>query len=116
MKILDRLAGPNPPKVIVIDPRETCTAQKATLHLAPKPGTNIPVMNGLLNLLIQAEHIDQAYIDAHITGFEELKEIVSKWPPERVEEVSGVPARKLREAAEILGTTKSLVSTVLQGV
>ena len=116
MKILDRLAGPNPPKVIVIDPRETFTAQKATVHLAPKPGTNIPVMNGLLNLIIQAGHINQEYINAHTLGFEELKKIVSKWPPERVEEVSGVPAEKLREAAHILGTTKSLVSTVLQGV
>jgi anaerobic selenocysteine-containing dehydrogenase len=116
MRILDRLAGPNPPKVIVIDPRETYTAQKATVHLAPKPGTNIPVMNGLLNLIIEAGHVDKAYIDAHTVGFEELKKIVSKWTPERVEEVSGVPAAKLREAAYILGTTKSLVSSVLQGV
>jgi len=116
MRILDRIAGPNPPKVIVIDPRETYTAQKATVHLAPKPGTNIPVMNGLLNLIIEAGHINKAYIDAHTVGFEELKKIVSKWPPERVETVSGVPAAKLRQAAQILGTTKSLVSTVLQGV
>lgn len=116
MRILDRLAGPNPPKIIVIDPRETYTAQKATVHLAPKLGTNIPVMNGLLNLVIQAGHINKTYIDAHTTGFEELKKIVSQWPPERVEEVSGVPTAKLREAAEILGTAKSLVSTVLQGV
>ena len=116
MRILDRLAGPNPPKIIVIDPRETYTAQKATVHLAPKPGTNIPVMNGLLNLIIEAGHINKAYIEAHTVGFEELKKIVSKWTPERVEEVSGVPAAKLREAAQILGTTKSLVSTVLQGV
>lgn len=116
MRILDRLAGPNPPKLIVVDPRETYTAQKATLHLAPKPGTNIPVMNGLLNLIIQAGHINKAYIDAHTVGFDDLKKIVSKWPPERVEEVTGIPAAKLREAAEMLGTTKSLVSTLLQGV
>lgn len=115
-RILDRLAGPNPPKIIVIDPRKTFTAQKATVHLAPKLGTNMAVMNGLLNLIIQAGHINHEYIDAHTTGFEELKQIVSKWPPERVEEVSGIPAAKLREAAQILGTTKTLVSTVLQGV
>jgi len=116
MRILDRLAGPHPPKLVVIDPRATYTAQKATLHLAPKLGTNIPVMNGLLNLIIAAGHINQAYIDAHTVGFEALKEIVTKWPPDRVEEVSGVPAAKLREAAHILGTSQSLVSTVLQGV
>ena len=116
MRILDRLAGPNPPKVIVIDPRKTYTAEKATVHLAPKPGTNIPVMNGLLNLIMERGHINTAYIQAHTTGFEDLKKIVSKWPPERVEQISGVPAAMLQEAAQILGETKSLVSTVLQGV
>ncbi len=115
-RILDRLAGDNPPKLIVIDPRETYTAQKATVHLAPRLGTNIPVMNGLLHLIIEAGNINKEYINAHTTGFENLKKIVSKWTPEKVEEVSGVPAAKLRAAAEILGTTNSLVSTALQGV
>ncbi|MDZ8053382.1 MAG: molybdopterin oxidoreductase family protein [Aulosira sp. ZfuVER01] len=116
MRILDRLAGPNPPKIIVIDPRETQTAKKADVHLQLKVGTNIPVMNGLLNLMIQAGNIDQAYINAHTVGFEKLQQTVSKWTPERVELVAGVAAKKLYEAAEILGATKTLVSTVLQGV
>jgi ferredoxin-nitrate reductase len=116
MRILDRLEGPNPPKIIVVDPRETFTAKKATVHLAPKLGTNIPVLNGLLNLIIQSGRIDKEYIQASTVGFEELKEIVSQWSPERVEEVSGVPADKLRAAGEILASTKTLVSTVLQGV
>src|SRR4051812_21621222 len=116
MRILDRLAGPNPPKIIVIDPRETYTAAKATVHLAPKPGTNVLVMNGLLNLIIQKGSINKGYINAHTVGFEDLKAVVSKWTPERVEEVSGLPAAKLHEAAEILGNTQTLVSTVLQGV
>ncbi|HEX9959091.1 MAG TPA: nitrate reductase, partial [Fibrella sp.] len=115
-RILDRLTGPNPPKLIVIDPRTTFTAQQATVHLAPRVGTNIPVMNGLLNLIIQAGQIDQSYIDAHTVGFGELKAIVAQWSPERVEAISGVPADQLRAAAHILGTTRSLVSTALQGV
>jgi anaerobic selenocysteine-containing dehydrogenase len=116
MRILDRLEGPNPPKLIVIDPRETFTAKKATIHLAPRVGTNIPVMNGLLNLIIQAGHINQEYIDAHTVGFDKLKETVAKWTPEKVEELTGVPADKLREAAQLLGTTQTLVTSVLQGV
>src|SRR6476620_1764839 len=71
-RILDRLEGPNPPKLIVIDPRDTFTAQKATVHLAPKVGTNLAVMNGLLNIIIQNGAINKEYIDAHTTGFEEL--------------------------------------------
>ncbi|WP_158828519.1 molybdopterin oxidoreductase family protein [Mucilaginibacter lacusdianchii] len=116
MRILDRLEGPNPPKLIVIDPRETYTAKKATVHLAPRVGTNIPVLNGLLNIIIKEGLIDHNYINAHTVGFEELKAIVSKWNPRLVEEVSGVPAHKLREAALLLGSTKTLVSTALQGV
>ncbi|MBC6989508.1 molybdopterin oxidoreductase family protein [Hymenobacter sp. BT491] len=116
MRILDRLAGPNPPKLVVIDPRRTYTAEKATVHLAPRVGTNIPVMNGLLHLIIQAGHINQEYIDTHTVGFEELKKIVELWTPDRVERLSGVPADKLREAARILGTCNTLVSSALQGV
>jgi anaerobic selenocysteine-containing dehydrogenase len=115
MRILDRLAGPNPPKLIVIDPRDTFTAEKATVHLAPRIGTNMAVMNGLLNLIIQANAINEAYINAHTSGFEELKRIVSKYTPEEVEVISGVPAGKLKEAADILCSTDTLVSTVLQG-
>jgi len=116
MRVLDRLAGPNPPKLVVIDPRATYTAEKATVHLAPRVGTNVPVMNGLLHLIIEAGHINQEYIDAYTVGFQELKQIVAKWTPERVEQLTGVPAAKLREAAHILGTCNTLVSTALQGV
>jgi ferredoxin-nitrate reductase len=115
MRILDRLAGPNPPKIIAIDPRDTFTAQKATVHLAPKVGTNLAVMNGLVNLIIENGGVNQQYVDAHTVGFDELKKLVSGYTPEKVEEISGVPAAKLRQAGGILSTTKSLVSTVLQG-
>jgi anaerobic selenocysteine-containing dehydrogenase len=114
-RILDRLAGPNPPKLIVIDPRNTFTAQKATVHLAPRVGTNVAVMNGLLNLIIQANAIDEAYISDHTVGFDKLQHIVTKYTPEKVEAITGIPADTLREAAHILSTTRTLVSTVLQG-
>lgn len=116
MRILDRRRGPNPPKLVVIDPRRTFTAAEADVHLAPQVGTNVPVMNGLLNLIIQAGQINQDYIDAHTVGFEKLKQIVSQWTPERVEQVAKVPADRLRAAADILGSAKTLTSTVLQGV
>lgn len=114
-RILDRLEGPNPPKIIAIDPRDTFTAQKATIHLAPRVGTNLAVMNGLLNLIILNGGVNKEYVEAHTVGFEELKKIVSKYTPEEVEKISGIPAAQLRQAGEILTTTKTLVSTVLQG-
>jgi ferredoxin-nitrate reductase len=116
MRILDRRRGPNPPKLIVVDPRATATAKEADVHLAPRVGTNVPVLNGLLNLIIEAGRIDPDYIAAHTLGFEELAETARRWPPARVEELTGVPAARLRTAAAILGEARSLVSTVLQGV
>ncbi|MEG3437269.1 nitrate reductase [Pannus brasiliensis CCIBt3594] len=115
-RVLDRRRGPKPPKLVVIDPRETETAKEADVHLALKVGTNVPVMNGLLNLIIEAGRIDPAYIRAHTIGFEDLQKTVSRWSPERVQEVANVPADKLRAAAEILGSADTLVSTALQGV
>ncbi len=115
-RILDRRRGPNPPRLVVIDPRETPTAKEADVHLAPRVGTNVPVMNGLLNLIIQAGQIDREFIRRHTVGFEFLKDTVALWPPERVEEVSRVPAEKLRQAAAVLGQSRTLVSSVLQGV
>ncbi|MBJ6128281.1 molybdopterin oxidoreductase family protein [Microvirga splendida] len=116
MKVLDRRRGPNPPKLITIDIREAPTAKEADIHLSPKPGTNLPVLNGLLNLIIEGGGVDRAFVEKHTIGFDKLKETVSRYTPERVEELSEVPAEKLRAAGRMLCEAKSLVSTVLQGV
>ena len=116
MRILDRLAGPGPPKLVVIDPRTTETARRATVHLAPRLGTIVSVLNGLMHLMIEAGHVDRAFLDAYTLGFDELKAVVAKYPPARVKAEAQVPVTKLRAAAKILGKTPRLVSTVLQGV
>jgi anaerobic selenocysteine-containing dehydrogenase len=115
-RILDRLEGPNPPTLIVVDPRTTDTAKKADIHLKPRLGTNVALMNGLLNLIIEVGNIDEEYIAAHTVGFEKLKETVSLWTPKRVHEVTGITPAQLQKAAKALGEAPSLVSTVLQGV
>ncbi|MFC4907646.1 molybdopterin oxidoreductase family protein [Actinomadura gamaensis] len=114
-RVLDRLAGPNPPALLCVDPRPSPVARAATLHLAPRPGTNVALMNGLLHEIISAGHIDRGYIDAHTVGFDELEKRVKEYPPERAAEICGVPAERIREAARLLGTAERLTSTVLQG-
>ena len=116
MRILDRRRGPNPPKLVVIDPRRTYTAAEADVHLTPKVGTNVALLNGLLHLVIRHGRLDRAFIAAHTLGYDALEAMVAKYPPERVEEITGVPAADLRRAADILGSANTLVSTVLQGV
>ncbi|MEW1979503.1 nitrate reductase [Citricoccus sp. NPDC079358] len=115
MRILDRLAGPNPPQLICVDPRPTEVARHAAVHLAPKPGTNVAMMNGLLHELIAHGHIDQQYIDAHTVGYAELEQRVQEYTPEHAGQICDVPAEQIREAARIIGGAERLLSTVLQG-
>lgn len=115
-RILDRKAGPKAPKIIVVDPRRTATAQQADVHLAPKIGTNVALLNGLIHLMIRNGHVDSEFIEKHTVGFDKLKDVTQAYPPEKVQEITGVPVAQLEAAAQILGTSKSLVSTVLQGV
>jgi anaerobic selenocysteine-containing dehydrogenase len=114
-RILDRLAGPEPPRIVCVDPRRTPVAEHATVHLAPRPGTNVMVMNALLHELIEHEWIDREYVDQHTVGFDELATMVATCTPERAAEVCDVSADELREAARLIGTAERLVSTVLQG-
>jgi anaerobic selenocysteine-containing dehydrogenase len=115
-RVLDRRRHAEPPKLVVIDPRNTVTAREADLHLAPRIGTNVAVLNGLLHLLIANGHVDRAFVDKHTIGFDDLAKLVAEYPPERVEEISRVPAADLRRAAEMIGTSRMLVSSCLQGV
>jgi anaerobic selenocysteine-containing dehydrogenase len=115
-RILDRLEGPLPPKLIVVDPRRSETARKATVHLTPKVGTNLALLNGIQHLMFKHGWIDEDYVSKHVFGRDDLENVVSKYDPETVESITGVPAEQLKEAARINGTSKSLVSTALQGV
>jgi anaerobic selenocysteine-containing dehydrogenase len=114
-RVLDRLAGPNPPKVVCVDPRLTPVAKAAAVHLAPRPGTNVMLMNALLHEILHNGWYDEAYVAAHAVGFDELQRLVEKYPPEAAAEVCDVPVEQIREAARVIGTAERLLSTVLQG-
>lgn len=115
MRMLDRLAGDQPPAIVCVDPRLTPVAQHATVHLAPLPGTNVALMNGLLHEIIANDWVDHDYVDKHTVGFDELRSRVAKFPPERSAQICGVDADEIRRAARLLGTAERLLSTVLQG-
>jgi anaerobic selenocysteine-containing dehydrogenase len=114
-RILDRLAGPNPPQLLCVDPRRTPVAEHATLHLAPRPGTNLMLMNALLHELIEHDRIDHDYLDAHTVGFDELARQVADTTPEKAAATCGLDPDEIRAAANLLGTAERLTSTVLQG-
>jgi ferredoxin-nitrate reductase len=116
MHELDRLRGPDPPRSIVIDPRETESAREATVHLALKPGTNLALLNGLAQQLIETNRIDRAFVEGHTVGIDALEQTVSGYTPERVAEICGVAADDVRRAAKIIGEAERLLTFVLQGV
>lgn len=115
MRMLDRLCGPDRPRLVVVDPRPTPAAREAEVHLAIRNGTNQALLNGLQHELIANGWYDEDYVQAHTVGFEDLQNLVAQYPPEKVAEICGVPAGQIRAAAELIGTCDRLLSTVLQG-
>lgn len=114
-RVLDRLEGSDPMALVCVDPRRTPVARKADVHLAIRGGTNLALVNGLAQQLISHGWTDPVWIRAHTVGYAELEQIVAEYPPSRVAEICDVRARDIEAAAEILGTARQVVSTVLQG-
>jgi anaerobic selenocysteine-containing dehydrogenase len=115
MRVLDRPAGGDPPRLVCVDPRPTPAAQHATVHLAPRAGTNV-LLNALLHEIIRTDRIDHDFIDAHTVGFDELSQRVADRTPAWAARICDVLAARIAEAAEILGGVERLLSTALQGV
>ncbi|AJF63716.1 molybdopterin oxidoreductase family protein [Streptomyces vietnamensis] len=116
MRLLDRLEGADPPRLVCVDPRPTPVARRASVHLAPRVGTNVALLNALLHEIVRAGHVDRPYVERHTVGFDELERAVAPCTPEWAAALCDVPASRIREAAEVLGTADRLLSTVLQGV
>ncbi|MGV9277341.1 molybdopterin oxidoreductase family protein [Streptomyces griseosporeus] len=115
-RVLDRLAGPNPPRLLCVDPRVTPVARRAEVHLAPRPGTNVALLNALLHEVIRSGRIDRDYIERNTVGFEELAAAVESCTPRWAAAICDVPAAAIERAGELLGGAERLLSTVLQGV
>jgi len=90
-------------QLIVSDPRRTATAKAATLHLALTPGTDAALANGILNVAIARKLIDPDYIEARTTGWDRVRRVVASYWPDRVERITGVPARDVERAAVLMG-------------
>ncbi|WP_329342869.1 nitrate reductase [Streptomyces sp. NBC_01352] len=115
-RVLDRLAGAEPPRLVCVDPRHTPVARQAAVHLAPRAGTNLALLNALLHEIIRTDRIDRDYLDAHTVGFAELAAGVERCTPQWAARICDVPAASIERAAEIIGGAERLLSTVLQGV
>jgi assimilatory nitrate reductase catalytic subunit len=100
-------------KFIVVDPRASATAKAASLHLQITPGTDGALGNGLLNVAINRKLIDVDFIAARTSGFDAARRLVASYWPDRVERITGVPARKIEEAAHVMA--EAATAMVLTG-
>jgi len=102
--------------VIVADPRETPVARRADLHLDLRPGTDLALANGIVNLLIQNGYADEEFINNHTNGFEETKELVKQFTPEYTSAITGVAPEKIIRAAELYGKAPNAIVMFARGI
>ena len=93
-------------KLLVINPRFTELAAKADLWLQPRPATDAALAMGMINIIIEEELYDKAFVEKWCLGFDELRERTREYPPERVADITWVPKEKIVEAARLYATTK----------
>jgi formate dehydrogenase major subunit/formate dehydrogenase alpha subunit len=91
----------NGSKLLVVDPRKTWLAERADVHLQIKPGTDIPLMNAIANIIIEEDLHNQQYVEHLTEGFDEMREAIAEWPAERAAEVCQIAADDIRRAARL---------------
>jgi formate dehydrogenase major subunit len=97
----------NGAKLIVMDPRHQTLSRYAHRHLAFKPGADVSLLNAMLHTIITEGLTDEQYIAGYTEGYEELKERIKDFPPEKMEAVCGIPAATIREVARLYATART---------
>lgn len=92
--------------LVAIDPYRSLTAEKCHLHIAPLPGTDAALALGLMHVLIRDDLVDHAYVAEHTLGYEELKERVADYNPQRVAAICGVSVGEIESFARMYGTIR----------
>jgi formate dehydrogenase major subunit len=85
--------------LILADPRYTQTAWASDIFLPLMPGSDISLLNAMMNVIVEEKIYNQKFIEARTTGFDELCKTVEKYSPARAEKLTGVPAEKIIRAA-----------------
>jgi len=91
-------------KLIVVDPRLSDTASRADLWLQIRPATDAALGLGMINVIINEQLYNKGFVDQWTVGFDQLKERVQEYPPEKVAEITRIPKEKIIEAARIYAT------------
>jgi formate dehydrogenase major subunit len=94
-------------KVIVVDPRYTRTAAKADIYVRHRSGTDVPFLFGVLYHIFKNGWEDKKYINDRVYGMEEVKkDVMAKWTPDKVADVTGVPEDQVYLVAKTLAENR----------
>ena len=103
-------------KLVVADPRKIDITEFATLHIRQKPGTDVPLINGLMHIILEKGWEDKEFISGRTEGFDELKATLDLYTPEKVSQITRVPVEQLYQAAELLATNKPMAVMWAMGI
>ncbi len=101
--------------LIVVDPRYTKLAAKATDYVRIRPGSDAAFIMGLINAVIKNNWHDREFIRTRVAGFEEMAEVASHYTPEVVEDITGIPASEVTRIAEVLANNRPTSLTWCMG-
>jgi predicted molibdopterin-dependent oxidoreductase YjgC len=85
--------------LVVADPRSIWLTKIAKRHLQLRPGTDVWLINAMMHVILEEGLQDEDYIREHTEGFDQVREVVSRYTPEEAEQVTGVPAEAIRATA-----------------
>jgi formate dehydrogenase alpha subunit len=91
----------NGARLIVVDPRRIKITGFAHQYLRPNLGTDVAWINGFIHVIIRDDLYNHDFVSARTVGFDELKNTVEKYTPAHVEEITGIPATQIEDAARM---------------
>ncbi|MDT3685716.1 MAG: formate dehydrogenase subunit alpha [Pseudorhodoplanes sp.] len=96
-------------KLVIMDPRGTAMKRHAWKMMQFKNGTDVAMLNAMLNVIVEEKLYDQQYIQTYVEGFEAWKENIKDFTPEEMEPICGIPAETLRDVARAYARAESSI-------
>lgn len=103
-------------KLVVADPRKIQLALKADIYARQNLGTDVALLNGIMHVILKNNWHDQAFVEERTEGFEEFKQVIENYPPEKVAEITGVAADDIVKIAEHYGKAKAASIIYCMGI
>lgn len=108
--------NPKNPKIIVIDPRRSKTAQMADIYVPIKPRTDLALFNGLAYIVLEQGWENTEYLKANTTGLGDLRKHLQNYPPQEVANITGIDVKTLYELARLIAGSPAALTAWTMGV